>query len=712
MNPIKSRIRQARVLATGLVLVAGLAQAEPRRLHLTVQTRDPKTSQVQVQTVEVDSFKVAVIIVDPWSYHWCMTACERVSAMVPRWNRALECARTLGMPVFWAPSDTAGSYAGFPQRERALGVPLIPVPKVREMPRSGNLFTAPVGSCLCGPGISCRVNYGEDDMNPELILADGDFIISSTEEVYALLKQRGITHVIYLGLHTNMCLFGKPGALKFMVEAGLQCLLARDINDAFTSYNPATGYTPDRGTQQTDEDLERAEVPTINIVDEWSKAGVWNDQWMVETVRIAPWGKKLRPYFFEQATVVTLTTPWLTNVQIRYTLNGREPDANSPLYEKPLPLTETTELRTAAFRDGAPASLPTSAYFVRLDPIPPKPDVFLDDLKDVVDPYAAYGDEYAKFLLMPQVGKSYDNKPLRIRGKSYQKGLGFQAPSGVRYELKPEYERFVALAGIADNMVDEAMARHKAQHCSVVFRVIVDGEMLTESPVMRISQEPWRFDVKLPANGRYLRLVCMDAGSRSPYDLGNCVDAGFLLKPSEATDKLRAEREKGTWKALRVPGYWEKAPGGDWADYDGLAWYRCYVKVPSSWAGKDMLLHVECVDNRHETFFNGRKVGEGVLDQSAYCRAKLTGADLRADEYNLVAIRVEDWGGAGGFAKLSPVLYCGDEAIELRGDWEFRTGDNAVWAQWAASSVPPALARFDKVVPASAAPRQSGAAKP
>ena len=135
------------------------------------------------------------------------------------------------------------------------------------------------------------MNYGWDGMNPDLVLADDDFIASSTEEVYSLLKERGITHVIYMGLHTNMCLFGKPGALKYMVQAGLNCMLARDINDAFTSYDPATGFTPDRGTQQTDEDLERAGVPTINLVEEWRKAGVWDDEWIVETVRITPWGK-------------------------------------------------------------------------------------------------------------------------------------------------------------------------------------------------------------------------------------------------------------------------------------------------------------------------------------------------------------------------------------------------------------------------------------
>ncbi len=46
-----------------------------------LQTRDSKNKQV-VQSERVASNKVGVVIVDPWNYHWCMTACERVSAMV------------------------------------------------------------------------------------------------------------------------------------------------------------------------------------------------------------------------------------------------------------------------------------------------------------------------------------------------------------------------------------------------------------------------------------------------------------------------------------------------------------------------------------------------------------------------------------------------------------------------------------------------------
>jgi hypothetical protein len=528
MPPLSHQKSLVTSLAVVLAFAAGVARAEPRRLSLTLQTRDSQTSQLHVQTVEVDSSKVAVVIVDPWNYHWCMTACERVSAMVPRWNRALECARKLGMPILWAPSDVVGMYSGYPQRERALAVPLLPVPKLLEMPPAK--FTAPVGGCMCGPGIGCVVNYGHDGMNPGLVLADDDLIASSTEEVYALLKQRGITHVIYLGLHTNMCLFGKPGALKYMVQAGFRCLLARDINDAFTTYNPDTGFTPDQGTKQTDEDLERAGVPTINVVEEWRKAGVWNDDWIVETVRITPWGKTQRPYFFEQSVMVTLTAPWLTDVEIRYTLDGSEPSAASPLYEKPLTLSETRSLRTAAFRAGILASVPTSACFVRLPLRPVKPDVYLDDLKYLPDPYAQASEAAAACFWQPKVGKSYEGQPLRVRGKTYARGLGFRAPSAARYELKPEFDRFVALAGIADNMLDHELGRNLAMHCSVVFRVFVDGQLAAESPVMRISQEPWRFTVPIPPGSRFINLVCMDAGSRNILDLGDWVEAGFVLK--------------------------------------------------------------------------------------------------------------------------------------------------------------------------------------
>ena len=148
------------IFLLSLVILSGCTQnkllTNTSKLYLSLETRDPITNQVITKIEEVDNSKIGIIIVDPWNFHWCMTACERVSAMVPRWNRALEIARKLGMPIVWMPSDIVGMYSGYPQRERALGVKIQSVPHVREMPQVN--FTAIVGDCMCGPGINCHVN--------------------------------------------------------------------------------------------------------------------------------------------------------------------------------------------------------------------------------------------------------------------------------------------------------------------------------------------------------------------------------------------------------------------------------------------------------------------------------------------------------------------------------------------------------------------------
>lgn len=96
--------------------------------------------------------------------------------------------------------------------------------------------------------------------------------------------------------------------------------------------------------------------------------------------------------------------------------------------------------------------------------------------------------------------------------------------------MKPEYDRFVVLAGVDDSMLDMHLGRFVAGHPNVVLKIFLDGKLAAESPVMRISQEPWRFDVKIPEGARQIDLVAVDADSRSPYDLANWVEAGFVLK--------------------------------------------------------------------------------------------------------------------------------------------------------------------------------------
>jgi hypothetical protein len=277
-------------------------------------------------------------------------------------------------------------------------------------------------------------------------------------------------------------------------------------------------------------DLERAGIPTVDLADELRRLRLWDEYAITEPVRITPTGKPRRPFVFDESVTVSLSTPWLKDVEIRYTLDGTAPSHRSPRYERALKLTKTTTMRAAAFRQLQRVSLETDAYFVRLPAMPPKPDIFLDQLTPVQDQYAMVNPACAACLWHPKMNQSYDGLALRIRGRKYDKGAGMRAPAYLRYELKPEWQRFVALVGVADNMLDFELGRNIARYPSVVFKVFVDGTLAAESPVMRISQVPWRFDVALTPGARIITLSVTDAGDRSPYDLANWAEAGFVRR--------------------------------------------------------------------------------------------------------------------------------------------------------------------------------------
>lgn len=496
-------------------------------ITLSLRTRDAQTNDIKTNPLTIDPRKVGIVIVDAWNYHWCMTWTEQAGGMTPRMNRALQGCRTLGMTVFWGPTDTAGMFSGWPQRQRAMAFPNMTVPNIR---KAECHWTVPWGDCLCGPGFPCIINYGFDGMDPRLEIFDNDLIISGTQELYSICKAKGITHLIYFGGATNICLTGKDIGLGPLYAAGLETIFARDMAFAWTHYDPDRNYTPSTGNAQAADDLERAGIPTVILGDELRRLNLWNEDWITEPVRITPAGKPDRPYLFERSVAVWLDIPYLEQAEIYYTLDGSEPTKSSLKFDRPITITETTSLHAAAFQNSRKVSLGGLGYFVRMPVLPPKPDVPLDRLAPVPDLYGKVNPTFAACLWEPQKNVSFEGQPLRIRNMQYERGYGMRAPAYLRYDLLPEWSRFVALAGVDDRMLDRELGRSIAMYPSVVFKVFIDGQLMAESPVMRISQVPWRFDIPIPPNARQIVLVCDDAGSRSPYDLGDWVETGFILE--------------------------------------------------------------------------------------------------------------------------------------------------------------------------------------
>jgi hypothetical protein len=499
-------------------------------IEFTLQTRDPGTGEIVIGREMVDPKHVGVIAVDVWNYHWCKTATMRVDAIVPRMNKALDAARSLGMTVMLCPSDVVDNYVGYSQRERVFALPTVPVPKIMEV-------TCPpvpdAGGCACGRE-RCAVNYGWDAMHPALRIDEADWMPDTQAEVYALCEQRSLTHLIYVGFHTQVCLLGKPMGLRAMKSAGLNCMLARDLTDAHPGYDPARNFTPDLNTEQVVEHFEKHLAPTIHFQSELTKLGKWDAGWVLDPVRITPWGTQMRPHLFEQPVTVTLTTPLQPGAEIRYTLDGSAPTMTSRHYSNPIAVTETTQLRASAFLDGRAVCRESEGAFVRMSATPPAPDVAIGDLKPIRN--VGFGHTYNGAVRYsgntqpPQKDRSNLGQDLKINREVHQQGMGVHAPSELMYEIKPAYKRFVALAGADENLISMSNGSNLAKYPSVVFKVFIDGAEAAASPVMRVLSPAWRFDVPIPEGVRMISLVVMDAGDGSREDFADWVNAGFIVE--------------------------------------------------------------------------------------------------------------------------------------------------------------------------------------
>ena len=179
--------------------------------------------------------QTALLLCDVWDRHWSRGATERVDAMVPRMDQVVRAARSRGVQIIHAPSDTMEFYAGAPARQRALEVPSVEPPPELEREDPPSPIDASDGGSDTGETESYKAWHRqhpgiEIDQERDLISDDG-------LQVYSVMAPRGIDHLLIMGVHTNMCVLHRSFAIKQMVKWGKQVVLVRDLTDAM--YNPA-----------------------------------------------------------------------------------------------------------------------------------------------------------------------------------------------------------------------------------------------------------------------------------------------------------------------------------------------------------------------------------------------------------------------------------------------------------------------------------------
>ncbi|MEM8669758.1 MAG: hypothetical protein AAGG48_19685 [Planctomycetota bacterium] len=228
--------------------------------------------------------ETAIIVCDVWDYHHCLNAVRRVGEFAPTLDRVLHRARDMGVTIIHAPSGCMETYEEHPARLRA-----IRTPAASQLPPRIQSWCSIIPAEEKAVYPIDQSDGGEDDdpeehlawakelesmgRNPktpwkaqsDLITIDStlDLISDRGDEIWNVLEDRGIKNVILAGVHTNMCVLGRPFGLRQMAQNGKNVVLMRDMTD--TMYNPERWpyVSHFEGTRRIIDHIERYVCPTI-----------------------------------------------------------------------------------------------------------------------------------------------------------------------------------------------------------------------------------------------------------------------------------------------------------------------------------------------------------------------------------------------------------------------------------------------------------------
>ena len=246
------------------------ALAQPLDLQLR-SLKETKPGSDQWQVIEVRTNwapgATAVVICDMWDQHWCKGATARVAEMAPHMNQTIAALRARGVLIIHCPSETLKFYEGTPGRKLAQAAP----PASAQAPLKGWSGLAPArepplpiddSDDGCDDNPRCATGHPWQRQIATIEIKDGDAITDNTE-AYNLMRQRGITNVIIMGVHQNMCVLGRPFSIRRMVRQGQNVTLVRDLTDSMYNSRRKPGVDHFTGNDLVTWHIEKYWCPTI-----------------------------------------------------------------------------------------------------------------------------------------------------------------------------------------------------------------------------------------------------------------------------------------------------------------------------------------------------------------------------------------------------------------------------------------------------------------
>lgn len=226
-----------------------------------------------------ESSRGAVIVCDMWDLrgrHHCRSATKRIEELAPAIDGVAAALREQGALIIHAPSECMDFYEDTPARETAVNAPHHPAPAelgwnwpdpdreplVPELVMPWGEWAGDPDRCSCDPSSpSCidRASVPPVRQIDSIEVWPEDAVTDSGQEVFNLLEERGIEHVLVTGVHTNICVLSRDFGIRQLVYLGKHPILCRDLTDSFHRH-PAGHF---EGNRMVVDHIEAHWAPTV-----------------------------------------------------------------------------------------------------------------------------------------------------------------------------------------------------------------------------------------------------------------------------------------------------------------------------------------------------------------------------------------------------------------------------------------------------------------
>jgi len=672
------------LLVIGVSIVGSMLQADdaPNGIQFTLRSRVETKSGSQRHHIvtETESWNpahTALIVCDVWDLHHSLNAVRREEEFAPRLNEVVQEARRRGVTIIHAPSSCMDSYADHPARRRAIDTPLsnnlptdiqdwcsrIPAEEqgtypvdqsdggADDDPTEAKDWSAKLAAMGRNPGTPWKKQSDLVAIEPQ------DYISDKGDEIWSILEAKGITHVILAGVHTNMCVLGRPFGLRQMAKNGKRVTLIRDMTD--TMYNPAmwpyvSHFT---GTDRIIEHVEKYVCPTIT-----SDQLIGGEPFVFKA--------DTRPHLVivsaEDEYKTEETLPKFAAEQLgkifRVTmLYGSETERNN------IPGTEAI--------DDADVLLVS----VRRRPLPPEQLARFRRHVESGKPMVGIRTASHPFHVKDAPPAGLDQWPEfdpQVWGGHYTGHHGNEKVCHV--QVVPEQQSHPILSGVAPGKFDAGGSLYKVSPIAESAQVLMTGT-IDGAPTEPVA---WTF-TRADGGKSFYTSLGHPGDFENPAFVrmlvnGLCWAAG--VEPPEPVTTAELERRTEGWQLVEVAPRKATEPVSLAADLDGPRWFRCTVRIPNALRRERGYVIVHLPVDRVQAWWNGKRFF-GCVDADY---VMVAGAlSHNASEVNLLTLRADDPRFFEDASEDLPrVVLVGPDMQEelvsfsLRGQWQSRRGES------------------------------------